>query len=722
MFFDLIYGDSSGYAAIVTKDENGELTDTKWFHWPEEKTRLEKYVDRRNDEDVYNSVNLFSNTERTKLDNEAVSRVAYADADTCDPSKFLVPPTISVETSSGRWHCYWVLDREVTAEEASLESQRIYLAHAKDGCDAGWAVSKLLRVPGTTNLKRGAPEPVQATYAEANIYSLSTFQSVYSDVTPKESVMHSKDLPEEFTPEQFYDLERRVEAAGLSSLYFEPPAEGQAWHQLLYRLELELFRDGFDAREVFWVAHNAACNKYKRDNREPIELWKEVQKAYDAFVDDEMIDPVPDKGNLPDVRADFLTLEERHFVADNPSFVHEFVAWATSKTDAEVKYFKSLAYMLLTNIFGGRAKTLGSQGASPLNIWVTIAGDTTLTRKSTAVSLYRKMLRRFEEVAALKVPIDVASDVTSEGITTLLGEEGRDGMPAVMVVDEIHGWYSSAKTKNHMANTLERLTDLYDGEVPVVIRATAGKGNKNKNETSFGLLGIGIRDSISNVLTKDDFASGFLARMLWVIGDTPEYNDSMGVTTYVTSDEDEVMKASHDPVRDTIVGRLHRAARKFPVGDKERVVVFSPEAKRRIDQTSGKLMRMAYDSEDRELLLPTTSRLIDSIGKSAAALALYGGRTTVEVEDILHALAQGELWYQDMLRMASAISSSDYEIKLDEVEAFIRSGNRGSRTDAAIRRRFARYRTAEYDDIINSLRKQGRIRYNPEDRKILEAL
>ena len=93
MFFDLIYGDSEGYAAIVTRDQQGELTDTRWFHWPQEKSRMERYVERRNDEDIYNSVNLFSGQDRNKLDTGAKSRTVYADADTCTPDKFRIPRT-----------------------------------------------------------------------------------------------------------------------------------------------------------------------------------------------------------------------------------------------------------------------------------------------------------------------------------------------------------------------------------------------------------------------------------------------------------------------------------------------------------------------------------------------------------------------------------------------------------------------------------------------------
>lgn len=719
MFFDLIYKDLVGYVSIVTRGEDGQLTDEKWFSLPAERTRMERYVERRNDEDVYNSVNVFMAKSRSKLDTGAVSRVVYADADTCHPDNFRMPPTIVVKTSPERYHCYWVLDETVPAEKAAEASQRIYLAHQDQGCDAGWAVSKLLRVPDTTNLKRDTPHKISAEFYPDNIYTLDTFEAVYSDVTPKTFTVVSANLPEPLTPDEMYKLETDVEGAGLGSLYYERPSEEQSWYELLFRLELDLFREGMTAREVFWIADNAACNKYARDNRSKEDLWKDVQKAYSEFLDDEYVE-APKSDNVEQVRKDFITLEERKLIKDNPCFVDEYMAWVTPKTDAAHVYHRSLAYMLLSQVFGGRARLKYRFDLMNLNLWVAIAGDTTLTRKSTAKRLMLQMLRAYETQSAFPVPLDIGSDATAEGVTGALGEEKRDGMPALLMIDEFHGWLHGTVVKNHMANALERFTDLYDGHVPVVLRATKGAGNLRRNDTSFSLLGVGIRESYARTLTKEHFASGFLARMLWAVADTPPYNPSMGEIPWVVEEAEE-LKATADPERDRMVKRLVKAGNKFP-WNKERLVKFSKEAMQRLDVWAEPLARETYHSENSEILLPAVERMKFSIMKSAALLALSDQRDVISVTDVLHALAQGELWYRDLLRMASEISSSDYESKLDEVEKFIATGSGGSRKDAAVRRQFARYRASEYDDLINSLKKQGRIRANPQDRKVLEAM
>lgn len=720
-FFDLVYGNLQGQVAIVTRDERGELTDSKWFTLPADRDRMVRYVERRNDEDIYNSVAVFSEQNRSKLDQSALSRVVYADADTCHPDNFRMPPTIIVKTSPERYHCYWVLDETVPAEKAAQASQRLYLAHQDQGCDAGWAVSKLLRVPGTTNLKREEPFAVTAEYYPDNIYTLDTFEAVYSDVTPTSFEVVSSGLPEPISPKDFAVLEDRVETAGLGSLYYDPPAEGQPWYKLLFRLEEDLFREGMTPREVFWVCEEAACNKYKRDGRSSEDLWKDVQKAYSVFLEEDHVQAAPAKKAFTPERTDFLTLDERKILKENPCFVDEYMAWVTPKTDAAHVYHRSLAYLLLSQVFGGRAKLKYEFDWMNLNLWITIAGDTTLTRKSTAKRLMLQMLRSYELASASPVPIDIGSDATSEGVTVKLGEAERDGMPSLLMIDEFHGWLHGAMVKNHMASALERFTDLYDGQVPVVLRATQGAGNPRRNETSFSLLGVGIRESYAKVLNKEHFASGFLARMLWAVADTPEYNESMGKIPWAKDRDDAAGKATADPERDRIVKKLVKAGNKYP-WSKERIIQFSEPAMKRLDEWSEPLSRNTYYSDGVEVLLPTVERLKFSLMKSAALLAMYEKRETVEVIDVLHALAQGELWYRDMVRMAGEISNSDYESKLDEVERFIASGAGGSRNDAEIRRKFARYRAAEYDDIINSLKKQGRVRSHPEDRQLIEAL
>jgi hypothetical protein len=132
-FLDFLYGEVKGYVDIVTRSDSGTLDNERWFEWPRERSVAIKYIELRETEDVYASVAVFSDKQRTKGDARAVTRVAYADADTCPPSKFRVAPTLSLETSANRWHAFWLLDEAVSIHDASEASHRIAKAHAEDG-------------------------------------------------------------------------------------------------------------------------------------------------------------------------------------------------------------------------------------------------------------------------------------------------------------------------------------------------------------------------------------------------------------------------------------------------------------------------------------------------------------------------------------------------------------------------------------------------------------
>lgn len=712
-FFDLIYGDSEGWVAIVTRDEEGQLTHHQWVEYPANREKMLKYVNRRSDEDIYNTVNLFSDKRRTKHDSNAVSRVVYADADTCDPSNFRIPPSIIVLTSPDRYHCYWVLENEVPAEQAALLSQRIAKAHKHQGCDAGWQTGKLLRVPDTMNLKYDEPFQVTAHYFEDNIYNSDTFESVYSDIEVVPDIVLNDELPPPITDERRYELELELENNGLGGLYFNRPAEGQRWFELLYRLELEMFRLGFTPGEVFHLANTAACNKYERDNRPVTDLWKDVQKAQAEFESDEAVG-APERDKVADLTPDFLSLDERRYVLENPTFVQEYVDWVAAKTDSAEVYQRSLAYMTLSQVFGCRGQIVLDYGPQQLNLWVLVLGDTTLTRKSTAKSLCLQMVRGFEERMALEKTIVIGSDTSSEGLLKVLGEERRDNRAALIHTDEVNGFFIETLTKAYRAGTLERFTELYDGKVPQVIRS-GQPTTKKYNDVSFSFIGVGIREKTGQVLTKENFESGFLARMLWAVADPPPYDPAGDVYNF----HSEKQRAGYDPERDRLVGKLYRAARKFDYS-KDRVIGWDNEAQRRFNQWAVNVNRLVYRMPDRDVLFASASRLKVSIAKAAALLAMYDQRNRVNIGDVLHALSQAELWFRDMVRMSREVSSSDYESKLDEIESFIASGTNQTRTETSVRKHFARYRPGEFDEMLKSLMKQGRVRTNPSDRKMLE--
>lgn len=741
-FFDLIYGDTEGWIAIATREESSgdawEINSEKWFYWPEARGRVEKYVRVRDDEDVYNSVALFSEASRTKMDRNAVSHVVYVDADECDPSKFRVPPTITNVTSEGKYHCYWVLTGPVPASEASRISRRICHAHADDGCDNGFQVSKILRVPNTSNTKYGSAFKVTAE-STGIVYDLSEIESAYSDIPDagEYAVSDEVPIPVAIGTKAFVALEQRLDVLGVSSLYLEVPDEDyeDSWSERAFRLEMEMFRGGFSTLEVFSLMRNAACNKYLPDNAGrktqtgvviPLRsdpdrvLWEEVQKAHGTYLADAVVlrEEKTQAPSQPLTRREFISLEERKWVHDNPTWVQEYVDWMAERTDSPEIYQRTLAYIILGACLSGRGKVSTPHSVFGLNLWMMGVGESTLDRKTTALNSAMAIINGFAKEMLYEIPIDVGSDFTKEGIITTLGVPERDHKSALVHIDEVNGFFSEVFQKSYRAGTLEALTALYGGEVPKSLRAGKDAGNPNAVNTHLSFMGFGIESKIASLLTTEHFESGFLARMVWAVADEPKRRKNSNAFEFL---DEATTKKVFDKSRHNMVMKIVYAARNFPENP-DRIISFEKSAQNRLNTWIEHMTGLLYTHPERATISASIVRMFTTAAKCCALLAMYDHRDTVEEGDVLHVLAQCELWVRDLERMSTNIANSDYEKKLHEIVDWVFSQKDHCALESSLRKKFARYRSSEFDDMLASLKKQGRLRLHPQKEQTIEAI
>lgn len=815
-FVSAVYGDAEGYADIVTLGFNGAPNAEKWFKYPDEADHLDQYVGLRSSEDVYLSTSLFSAKKRTGADNGAVAHAVGIDADTCPPSAFRVPPSISNQTSEGRWHCWWLLDETVPAIEATLTAKRISAAHVEQGADkpGTHTVSKILRIPSTANTKdyaiqNGLAWEVEATYSDV-VYTLDALNAAYADIevedprtitasqiefdaslfdedelerlrkyavtaweadlvalesgmvpgswhttgyriacnmfrnanspwSPYEVADVSKaviaaadvdsptsareldriladasaavtgamltlpdwalerlpNLPPE--PVDFKPLEARIKAANLTHLYTKALGVNETSTHRTHTFARELAHLGFTIVEAYTLCLRATANTYK--NARPAQaIWADVQWAFNSVENEQ-----EENDNI-----EFLSPEERAYLAGEPCIIDRYCAWVASRTDSSPVYSNTLAWTFLSTVLADKGFIpLQWNPRTPLNLWALIIGSTTRTRKTTALSFMLRAIRHYEFLSGASV--DVGSNTTPEGIIKELGK--RDGKTSLIHTDEVSGFFREVYTKHYATGTLETFTELYDGWVPVVLRATEGAGNKVRASTNFLFVGVGIRKEVAEVLTRKNFESGFLARMLWAVGDDPDGIDTSPAAQYLDSDDvtrDYDMEHMVEDVMDACAYWTERVP-----------VMFDATALKRLDGWLGVVRGL---SKNDEVLSPSVERLNFSVQKAASLLALYEKTDTVTLRHLLFALRQAELWYRDMVRMSKEVSASEFERKLFEVETYVRSGKDAIRSDMQLRKQFAKYRPAEISEMTHALQSQGRIRTVPEDRSKWQAL
>lgn len=719
-FFGAVFGDGRGLATIVTKGATGELTEQRFFEYPEQKDEMIAYCNLRTREDVYFSPILFNSPRRIKENAKTVS-VIYSDADTCAPENFLVEPSIVVQTSQDRWHTYWMLTEEADPQVAALLSKKIAHAHSHQGCDkSGWNTTKLLRVPNSMNLKR-EPFAVTAT-SNGAVYTLEDLDLHYGDVEVEPiRELSLAELPANF-PELMGTLAKVQTNPEIIGLYMTEPSPNSDWSKLLWKLQISLFRQGLSIEEVFVVCRSAKCNKYhsplrpKRTDADG-DLWREVQRAHVSFeAEGGVVQPVrveplePTVISLEMERPKFLSDEERQIVLEGRSFIDEYVDWATSKTDGALSYQIASAFTVLSCVFSDIGYAVPKYGRMGLNLWFMVLGETTLTRKSTSRNLMLRMVREFEKYSGYQ--IDIGSDATPEGVTSILSE--RDGKTSLLHRDEVQGMFKDFMNKTYMASAAERFTELYDGHVPVVIRSGKGKSQTERATTNFVMYLMGIGSKTADVLTTEYFRSGFLARFIYVTAKTPERTREMEDIQQA----DELEVSTKDMVLDRMVRNLYNSVVYWQKkgAPMPRPIRLSDAALARFNQFKWEMGNYAENHQEHESIEPSRQRLALSVWKCAILLAMYEQSDEVKVSHLNTAIYYAEDWFANLVEMASAISNSEWQRDVDKLEALVMDKGGRIRYEEAYRK-FNNKRKREFDEMIQALQSQARVQPVVENQK-----
>ena len=735
-FLKDLYGGLTGYAMFATKGVLGGFDSERAFALPKDLDSglIRRYVDLRLDQDVYCSVAVFSEPFRSKDDTEATTNVIWADADLANPDNFKAEPSIAVITSPDKWHLYWKLEAPVKAIHAQDYARRIFLAHQDDGCDAGWSLTKYLRVPGTTNRKYdddyeiiAEAGPARYTFESLDdLYPAGEFDSVTADD-------EGRNLPPDLDDDELSALEHRIPYE-LRDLYLYVPEPGMSWTTRAMRLWCDLFRSGFTDHEVYHLACRAATNKYapaawgkftqtgvvipERRNWEEV-TWKEVllAKAKVKAEEEQVVPIVVERREVAHGEApDFLTPKERDLIKDNQAnFLVQYGKLGQTFTGSAPTYHRSLGAVLLACVYGMSGRiNLPFLARNPLNLWTIIAGDSTASRKSTAYNLFRDVLSVVDKASARQTLI--GADMTSEGLTAALN--ARDGEVSLIGVDEVSGLFHGLNNKRYLSGLRERITEMYDGRVPLTLRANKDAEVREESATScLNMVGIGVRTAISDELTVADFQSGFLMRMTWSVDRRKGHEKGATALRFASNHGDSIYKSAleRDSAVNDIGERLFERLAPFQQRDTPVYLDLTKEAEDRFNEWAERAQE--YVAKTGIDFLPSAvERLAISTLKLACLLHMHNHgpkNTKVDMLELLFAIEQAEDWIQDLLLMASDISASAFEERLNELEAYILQGMEHTRKDVEIRRQFANLRPREYDEIMMSLERQGRIRRSP---------
>src|SRR5215472_3934809 len=441
-FFEFLFGEQQGYLCIGTKDHRAANSTFRqeFFMWPDEKIRMEEFILSVEEKlDVYFCINLLSKKIRKK-EHCLQSKLIWADMDDIHPDSFTeLPPSIIIQSSINRWQAFWRLTTYIDPDQAEEYSRRV--AYATGADRSGWDLTQLFRVTLTTNFKYRPPVDIELTRCLEIAAKPILFESLpdTNTIQTRASEFPMPDLtsiiPAGNVIQKYLPILQKTE---FMRMYGTDPTED--WSRVLWRFIHECFRIGMTQDEVFAVSLEAKCNKYARDGR-PIEhLWRDVLKAAEIY----KINLLPEPLLFPEL------VKTPH----SDTFLNEYRAWGESVTDAAPEFHELCMIVALSAIISNSVRLETSIGGIVPNLWGMLLGDSTLTRKTTAMRLVMDMLVLMDN------ELVVANNASPEGLLEALAE--RPNRSSMWFKDEISGFLNIINRREYLQGMPEMLTELYD--------------------------------------------------------------------------------------------------------------------------------------------------------------------------------------------------------------------------------------------------------------------
>ena len=244
-------------------------------------------------------------------DNIAQAAVLWADIDVqgANPYELQPPPSIVLESSQGKYHCYWLLTEPQGV--ANLDYYNKKLAYALRVVDTGtWNANRLLRLPIGVNLKHKPPWQVRLEYLNAKLlYSLEDFEHLPE---PPEAGSDGDgslpDLPTVQTKDYMHRKYGNLLTVELLDLLVHQQADRS---RALWRVYNECHRLQIPREDCFRLCVHSPNNKFANEKRSgEWNLWRDVCHAYDQA--ERFVAQAGVLGEIENIKASKIPIEDRY--------------------------------------------------------------------------------------------------------------------------------------------------------------------------------------------------------------------------------------------------------------------------------------------------------------------------------------------------------------------------------------------------------------------------
>lgn len=480
-------------------------------------------------------------------------------------------------------------------------------------------------------------------------------------------------------------------------------------------LLVECFRAGLTAQQAITIAWSAKVSQSLQGEPAGIEkLWAETEKAR-ILVEAEggagiEAAPAEERPALTENHArhiDLMPAPERDAARAVQWFGTEYMAWAEESVAVmNAPYHKLNMWTILALVFAPHGVIpLGGGINSPLNAFGMVIGDTT-TGKSESMKLMRTVLEAFFNP-------DTNPNIGGDASPNALIEKLilRDGQSSWFNSDEAHGHIKAMRQGGWLQGLPEKLTDLYDGRVPMMLRNGKKDVSGVDATTYFTMTYAGTMKGLSEALEPSDWQSGFLNRFIWAIGEKAERTrESMKIKlrrddgTGVNPRHMQKYWAAHFQKS---IDAVHRQGTAIKEGGPVEMDI-TVEVEERHNDLTYNLSVMTDGHKHEEMLKPTFARFSFTVLKFACLVALSMGSRTVTPLHHMIAVEAAEEWAANIITMVNNTTATGFTKQVDDVERFIASQKGRS---VRLERVYSHFHIEKYrmDQLVEQLVAEGRI-------------
>jgi hypothetical protein len=403
--------------------------------------------------------------------------------------------------------------------------------------------------------------------------------------------------------------------------------------------------------------------------------------------------PATAKGQEP--ASDHATSPPFSLVTPDTHFITKYVGYAAECTDAPLAAHELMSIGLLSSVAGPRVRfpVNWRPRGLPLTVWIHYVVDSAMGRKSTVQDVGVDLARE-----VLPATSFFEWEGSQQGLIQRLAD--IDGTPLLFPRDELSGLMAQVKQGGHLAGLPQTLIRAYDVRPLENVRTRKRKdaGGKAEPDTDRAvepylvLLAASTRDSLLEYVGTPDYLSGFMPRFLVYSGSAdpkPSRRPSEAILT----------------ARRELVSHLRRireraAAIPGPLGVDDAVY----EAAWGLEQQWTHTVKNTVVRSS--VAGAIVKRLLESLYKVAALLALDRAKAYVTAEDYQQATAMGQRWLASALELAQAAAASRFEKQCALVLEVIGDDWTTMRT---ILRRHRWLRIKHLEDILAALEEQAEI-------------